>query len=405
MAAAKMTPAETGGVQGVSRGRFLKDVLICSLGAYGGPESHISVFLNQMVHKRGYLSEEELIELLALNGILPGPTSTQTIVSIGYKVEGRPLAFLTLLVWALPALTLMTAASFAYGLLEQRGLATDVLRFVAPMAVGFIIYAATRIARKVVTDLTTAALFVMSAVVTFFFRAPWVFPVVLLAGGLVSAFLSPNADHTTVTPVRLHPPWRFLFLFVGFAVGAILVANVSEARPAQLFESFYRYGYLVFGGGQVVVPIMQSELVDIRGYLTNQEFLTGYGLVQGLPGPMFSFAAYAAGMAGRDAGTAMQILGAAIGGGAIFLPGILLIYFVYPVWEELKQLRGVRLAVKGINAVAGGLIAVSIVVLGLSVGLTPVNIAVMLVTALLLSFTRIPAPVLVLAALLFGAAV
>jgi chromate transporter len=356
-----------------------------------------------MVHKRGYLSEEDLIELLALNGILPGPTSTQTIVAIGYKVEGRLLAFLTLLVWALPVLTLMTAASFAYGFLERRGLATDLLRFVGPMAVGFIIYAATRIARKVVTDVMTAALFVMSAVVTFFFRAPWVFPVVLVAGGLVSAVL--NAERGSWKAVRLHPPWRFLILFAGFAIGAIVLSRLTEARPAQLFESFYRYGYLVFGGGQVVVPIMQSELVDIRGYLTNQEFLTGYGLVQGLPGPMFSFAAYAGGMAGRDAGAAMQIFGAAIGGIAIFLPGVLLIYFVYPVWEGLKQIRGIRLALKGINAVAGGLIAVSIVVLGLSAGLTPVNIAVMLGTAALLSFTRIPAPVLVLAALLFGAAV
>ncbi len=389
----------------MTRTRFLKDVLICSLGAYGGPESHIGVFLNQMVHKRGYLTEEELIELLALNGILPGPTSTQTIVSIGYKVEGRLLAFLTLLVWALPVLTLMTAATFAYGFLERRGLATDVLRFVGPMAVGFIIYAATRIGRKVVTDLMTAALFVMSAVVTFFFREPWVFPLVLLFGGIVSATLSAKGEPDGLQAVRLHPPWRFLVLFAGFAVGAIILAGLTEAKPAQLFESFYRYGYLVFGGGQVVVPIMQSELVDIRGYLSNQEFLTGYGLVQGLPGPMFSFAAYAGGMASRDAGTTMQILGAAIGGIAIFLPGILLIYFVYPVWDGLRQIRGVRRALKGVNAVAGGLIAVSVIVLGLSIGLTPVNAAVMLGTAALLSFTRIPAPVLVLAALIFGAAV
>ncbi|MFO7781995.1 MAG: chromate efflux transporter [Spirochaetia bacterium] len=389
----------------MSRGRFLKDVLICSLGAYGGPETHIGVFLNQMVHKRSYLTEEELIELLALNGILPGPTSTQTIVSIGYKVEGRLLALLTLLVWALPVLTLMTAASFAYGFLERRGLATDVLRFVGPMAVGFIIYAATRIGRKVVTDVTTGALFVMSAVTTFLFREPWVFPLVLLFGGVVSASLSAKVEPGPVKPVRLHPPWRFLFLFAGFAVGAIVVANLTDARPAQLFESFYRYGYLVFGGGQVVVPIMQSELVDIRGYLSNQEFLTGYGLVQGLPGPMFSFAAYAGGMASRDAGTTMQILGAAIGGIAIFLPGILLIYFVYPVWEGLKQIRGVRRAIKGVNATAGGLIAVSIIVLGLSVGITPVNVSVMLGTAALLFFTKIPAPVIVLAALISGAAV
>lgn len=383
-----------------SRGSFLKDVLICSLGAYGGPETHIGVFLNQMVHKKGYLSEEELIELLALNGILPGPTSTQTIVSIGYKVGGRLLALLTLLVWALPVITLMTLASFGYAALERRGLSTSILRFIGPVAVGFILYAATRIGRKVVVDKATAALFLLSAVTTFFFRQPWIFPLILLAGGAVTAAL--NAEPGMWDSVPLRPPWRFLVIFAVVAVGALVMATLSQARPIQLFESFYRYGYLVFGGGQVVVPIMQSELVDLRHYMTNQEFLTGYGLVQGLPGPMFSFAAYAGGMASREMGTAMQILGAAIGGVSIFLPGILLIFFVYPVWEELKGIGAVRLALRGINAAAGGLIAVSVVVLGLSTGLSVLNVGVMLVTAALLFFTRVPAPLIVLASLLAG---
>lgn len=113
---------------------------------------------------------------------------------------------------------------------------------------------------------------------------------------------------------------------------------------------------------------MQSELVDLRHYMTNQEFLTGYGLVQGLPGPMFSFATYTDGMASRGAGAAGQILGAVIGGIGIFLPGILLIFFVYPVWEELKDIRAVRLSLIGINTVAGGLLAVSIIVLAVILG-------------------------------------
>ncbi len=384
----------------VSPRTFLKDVLICSLGAYGGPETHISVFLNQMVQKKGYLSEEELIELLALNGLLPGPTSTQTIVSIGYKVGGRLLALFTLIVWALPVLTLMTLASFLYSYLDRRGLSTSVLRFIGPMAVGFIMYAAVRIGRKVVVDTSTAALFLLSVVVTFFFRQPWVFPLILLFGGAATATLNREAGMWNSVPLR--PPWRFFVLFAVLALGALILASISEAQPIQLFESFYRYGYLVFGGGQVVVPIMQSELVDLRHYMTNQEFLTGYGLVQGLPGPMFSFAAYAGGMASRGAGTAIQILGAVIGGIGIFLPGILLIYFVYPVWEELKGICAVRLALKGINAVAGGLIAVSIIVLAGSTGLSFLNIGVMLVTAALLFFTKIPAPLIVLAAILGG---
>ncbi|MFW6223548.1 MAG: chromate efflux transporter [Spirochaetota bacterium] len=388
------------GSTAIPRRVFLRDVLICSLGAYGGPETHISVFLNQMVHKKGYLTEEELIELLALNGMLPGPTSTQTIVSIGYKTGGRLLALLTLLVWALPVIALMTAASFAYGVLEQRGLSASVLRFIGPMAVGFIIYAAVRIGRKVVVDRITGLLFVLSAVVTFFFRQPWVFPVVLILGGAVTAGL--NAEEGMWRSQPLRPPWGFLILFGAIALVSLLLATLFESKLLQLFEGFYRYGYLVFGGGQVVVPVMQSELVEVRGYMSNQQFLTGYGLVQGLPGPMFSFAAYAGGMASRDGGALVQLIGALIGGVGIFLPGILLIFFVYPVWEQLKGIRAVRLAIKGVNAVAGGLIAVSIVVLGLSTGLTVVTVGVMLLTAGLLFFTKIPAPIIVLAALLAG---
>jgi chromate transporter len=384
----------------ISRASFLKDVFVCSLGAYGGPETHIGVYLNQLVGKRRYLSENELIELVALCSMLPGPTSTQTIVSVGYKVGGPVLALLTMLVWALPVLVLMTLASFGYALLESKGVSRQVLRYIGPMAVGFIVYAAIRIGRKVVKDVPTALLFVFGAVTTYFLRAPWVFPSVLLAGGLVSVLIKREANMWN--PVRVRPPWRFLIIFGVFALGAIVAATLTDIRLVQLFESFYRYGYLVFGGGQVVVPVMQSELVDVRHYITNQEFLAGYGLVQGLPGPMFSFAAYAGGMACRSDGAFTQALGAAIGGVGIFLPGLLLIYFVYPIWEDIKRIRAVRISLRGVNAVAGGLIAVSAVVLLTAAGITPVNLGIAAATAAVLSFTKVPAPLIVTAALAAG---
>ncbi len=109
---------------------------------------------------------------------------------------------------------------------------------------------------------------------------------------------------------------------------------------------------------------MYSELVEVNQYMTNQEFLTGFGLVQGLPGPMFSFSAYAGGMAARGGSGLTQVLGAVVGGGvAIFLPGILLIYFIYPIWENLKKIKGIKVSLNGITAVAGGLITVAAIVL------------------------------------------
>ena len=109
---------------------FLKDVFLCSLGSYGGPEAHIGVFLDQLVAKKRHLTEEELIELVALCSILPGPTSTQVIVAVGYRVGGPVLAFLTMLVWALPAILFMTALSFLYQLLARYQVQSDILRYV-----------------------------------------------------------------------------------------------------------------------------------------------------------------------------------------------------------------------------------------------------------------------------------
>lgn len=167
---------------------FLKDVFICSLGAYGGPEAHYGVFTDQMVTK--YLHEEELVELIALCSILPGPTSTQTIVAIGYKMGGPLLAFLTMLVWALPVLTLMTVLSFLYQFLESRNISESGLRFIGPMAVGFILVAAYKIGTKVVTDKITVGLLIFGGLTTYFIREPWVFPSVLLIGGAVSIITS-----------------------------------------------------------------------------------------------------------------------------------------------------------------------------------------------------------------------
>lgn len=379
---------------------FLRDVLICSLGAYGGPEAHMSVFLDQMVTRKRYLSEADLVELIALCSILPGPTSTQTIVSIGYKMGGPLLAFATMLVWALPVLIVMTLLSFLYQFLAHMDISFDVLRFIGPMAVGFIIIAAFRIGKKVVHDLTTGLIMICSAVITYFLRAPWIFPLVLASAGVVTIILSRQKE--LWNRVKLNPPWIYLGVFALFAVGGIAASMIFSEKIIQLFESFYRYGYLVFGGGQVVVPVMYSELVEVRSYMTSQEFLTGYGLVQGLPGPMFSFAAYAGGMASRGLNPTYQVLGAVVGGIGIFLPGLLLIYFVYPVWEQLKQVRAVQAALRGIGAAAGGLIAVAAVILMQHSGFYMENLTATAVTVVLLATRKLPAPFIVAAALAAG---
>ncbi len=379
---------------------FLKDVFICSLGSYGGPEAHYGVFTDQMVVKKKYLSEEELVELIALTGILPGPSSTQTIVAIGYKMGGPFLAFLTMLVWAVPVLTFMTFLSFLSQFLVSINLSQEGLRYIGPMAVGFIIVAAYRIGRKVVTDRINLLLFLMGGITTYFIREPWIFPLVLILGGAVSILTSKEKE--LWNPVNIRAPWKYLIAFGIFSIGSILLTFLWDNRIVHLFESFYRYGYLVIGGGQVVVPLMHSELVEVNQYMTDQEFLTGFGFVQGLPGPMFSFSAYAGGMAARGASVLTQLLGAVAGGIGIFLPGLLLIFFVYPIWESLKKIRGIKVSLKGIIAVAAGLIAVAAIILMQKSGFLLDNILITFITVILLITKKVPAPLIVLLALVIG---
>lgn len=379
---------------------FLKDVFIVSLGAYGGPEAHYGVITDQMIIKKKYISEEDLVELIALCTFLPGPSSTQTIVSIGYKIGGPTLAFLTLMVWALPVLTLMTLLSFLGQFLQEHHLSTNALRYIGPMAVGFIVVAAINIGRKVLSDSMTWILFALAVVLAYFLKSPWIFPSLLILGGLISVLRSRETN--LWNKVRLTPPWGYFVAFLGFAIGALLLRALSDNRIVQLFESFYRYGYLVIGGGQVVVPLMHTELVEINQYMTNQEFLTGYGLVQGLPGPMFSFSAYAGGMAARGGSTLFQLAGALAGGIGIFLPGVLLIFFVYPVWENLKQMRGIKVSLKGVNAVAAGFIAAAAITLMQKSGFAWDNIIVTALSILILWTKKVPAPILVLLTLVAG---
>ena len=385
----------------VSTKDFLKDVFICSLGAYGGPEAHYGVFTDQLIRKKQYLTEEDLTELIALTQILPGPSSTQTLVAIGYKMGGPKLALLTMLVWSLPVIVVMILLSFLSELLGVFHLREDGLRYIGPMAVGFIILAAYRIGTKVVKDSFTLGLLIFGAVGTFFIRASWIYPAVLFTGGLLAVARSKEKDiwHR----VKLDPPYKYLFFFGFFALGGLLFSVFFDHVLIDLFESFYRYGYLVIGGGQVVIPLMYTELVEIQSYMSSQDFLTGFGLVQGLPGPMFSFSAYAGAMAAKGfGGILFQMMGGVVGAVGIFLPGLLLIYFIYPIWEKLKEIRGIKIALKGITAVAGGLIFTAAVVLMGRNGLALDNVLVMLGTLLLLFTKKVPAPLIVLGVLLLG---
>ncbi len=394
---------------------FLKDVVWLTFSAFGGPQAHVAMMFKFFVDKRKYLTEEELIELNALCQILPGPTSTQTITAIGYKIGGVFLAVMTLLVWITPAISMMTLAAVGIIHFGENNVSLEFARFIQPMAIGFVAYAAYKISTKVIKSKTGFVLLVLSAVVSYFVRWPWVFPILLLVGGAVTAreFKRHNKEEKQKIKVK----WYYLILFLSIFVVSATLTGFTNNLFVQLFENFYRNGSLIFGGGQVLIPLMYTEFVEFKQFMTSDEFLTGFGAVQALPGPVFSFCSYIGGVvaAGKGYGTLGVILGAGLGAVAIFTPGTLLIFFLVQIWEELKKIRIVKASLAGINAAASGMVCGAALILfkglvissavdgsGLNIDILLIDIATIIVTFSLLTFTKIPSPFIVLAGLALG---
>jgi chromate transporter len=406
---------------------FLKDTFLLALSAFGGPQAHISHMFKLMVDKRRYVNEEELIELNALCQILPGPTSTQTITAIGYKIGGTKLAFLTLLIWILPAGAAMIFFSIYLTILKGEGISLGFTKFIQPMALVFIFFSGLKLSQKVLKTKTAVILFIISIFVSI--AATYllgdkkigaiIFPVFLMVGGIITSTLKFRRQKRERNKKALKIDWTFFIWFVAIFVVAISLGNIFSNKFVLLFENFYRNGSLIFGGGQVLIPLLKTEFVALKGYLTNEEFLSGFGFVQGMPGPVFSFTGYIGGLSVQDQGVMAQIAAGTISLIAVFLPGTLLIFFVIKFWEELKQYRFVRASLEGISAVASGMVIAAVVTLLFSLNIETgefttsvnvsifetnglINIGVMISTFLLLKWDKIPAPFLILAGLIAG---
>lgn len=396
---------------------FLKDVAALACTAFGGPQAHLAMMFRLLVNKRRYLTAAELLELQALCALLPGPTSTQTMTAIGFRLGGPNLAYLTLFIWCLPAVLIMTLAGLLLTHFDTVFTAR-LVQFVQPVAVGFVAFSAYRIAEKVIQTKTSVALMVASSMVAYFFQLPGVLPLLLLAGGAVTTLrYRKHAIVPDKKPIRVE--WANGALWLGTFLLAALLGHYTHLLPVRLFENFYRNGSLVFGGGQVLAPLLFAEFVEYKHYLTGPEFLSGLGLVQALPGPNFSFTSYIGALAMRPlGGVGPQLLGAVVGAVGIFLPGTFLIFFVIRFWDSLRQYRVVKASLEGVNAVSAGLVCAAALLLyhplpdrllalpgPLAHWHLPLNPLLVGLTFLLLLWEKVPSVVIVCAALLAGALV
>jgi len=408
---------------------FLKAVFLHSITAFGGPQAHIGMMLKTFVHQRPYVSEQELMEYTAFCQLLPGASSTQTLTLIGYKRGGIILAVITLIIWILPASILMGGLSFLLHYIDKKALNVDIFKFIPPMAVGFLVYATIMAFQISIKNTVTWIIMVVCSIATFLlFKQPWIFPLLILLGGITT-----NLSRKRIPQVEQKPRkikwWNFwlfgiIFIAAGFFSELAKKNDWPNRAPINLFENTYRMGSLVFGGGQVLMPMMYEQFSVRPDAIKNkdpevikvdkEDMYTGMGIVRAMPGPVFAIASFTGGMAMQNHGSTqyerglMQLLGCFIGTVAIFLPSALLVLFFFPIWHNLRKYAAVYRSLEGINAVVVGILVASTFYLMKDISLLEVrvgsliNAVVIAGTFTLLQYTKIPPPFIVVACLLLG---
>ena len=340
------------------------DIFLAFLGqgltAFGGPTAHIAYFRRAFVERRQWISEAAFADLVALCHFLPGPASSQVGMAIGLRQAGLGGALAAFAGFTLPAASAMLVfASLAPHVTALYGSAWIHGLKVAVAAV--ILQAVVSMARTLAVGPIRAGMAIGAALGLAYAHGPVAQVAALIAGGAFGCAFLRNAITGAVaepaeTTVDTRTALIALGLFAGLLAGLPLLAAVLQNPGLGLASVFYRTGALVFGGGHVVLPLLEREIVD-RGWLNQDSFLAGYGVIQALPGPLFAFAGYVGAAQRYGPG---GLTGGLIALGAIFLPSLLLIIGVMPFWERLKREPWAQGAAAGVGAVVVGLLAATL---------------------------------------------
>jgi len=329
------------------------------LTAFGGPVAHLGYFHREFVERRRWLDEASWSDVVALCQFLPGPASSQTGILIGLARGGYGGAAAAWLGFTLPSAAAMVAFAFAAPAISSVA-GGGWVHGLKLAAVAVVAQAVLTMARSQAPDLPRAALAVAVAVASLAVPSPYAPLAAILVGiGFGLALLRRGALGERA-PLRLPVGRRagavFLALFLGLIVALPAAASLSGAHGLEEAARFYRVGSLVFGGGHVVLPLLQREVVD-AGWASRDAFLAGYGAAPALPGPLFAIAAYlGAVMLEPPSGLA----GAAICLGAIFLPSFLLVFGVAPYWEAVRRSPAAQAGLRGANAAVVGVLAAAL---------------------------------------------
>ena len=331
----------------------LRVATFLGLTSFGGPIAHLGYYRREYVERRKWLDENTFAELIAICQSLPGPASSQLGIAIGTRRAGAlgglmawigftlPSAVAMIAFAAVAATTDLTSAGWVHG-----------LKVAAVAVVALAVY---QMALRLTPDWPRRAMAVAAAVVSLLVVTPLAQLAIIVVGALVGLLiLAPQplaADTDDVSPISRRIGAVALVTFVVLLV-ALPVWRAADGQVAALVDTFYRDGALVFGGGHVVLPLLHSGVVD-QGWVSNDQFLAGYGAAQAVPGPLFSFAAYLGAIEGPSPN---GIIGGMIALLAIYLPSFLLIFGVLPYWHSLRRSSAIGKALAGTNAVVVGIL-------------------------------------------------
>ncbi len=380
-----MTAAAESKAQRGSAWEVLLVFLRLGLTSFGGPIAHLGYFHDEFVVRRRWLAEKTYADLVALCQFLPGPASSQVGIAIGLSRAGY---LGSLAAWA--GFTLPSAIAlviFGYGVEALGGaLGSGWLHGLKVVAVAVVAQAVLSMMRSLAPDRERATLAVVAAVLVLAIPSAWgqIGAIVLGAvAGLILLRQAAPADHVAMPhPISQPAGAAALVLFFVLLVGLPLLATAVPRQGLTIFDAFYRAGSLVFGGGHVVLPLLQASVVP-PGWVSNDAFLAGYGAAQAVPGPLFTFAAYLGTVMGPQPN---GWLGALICLVAIFLPSFLLVIGALPFWEQLRRRPLAQAALRGVNAAVVGLLLAALYQPVWTVGITDVADFALAIAAFLLLF-------------------
>ncbi|SFV08375.1 chromate transporter [Alicyclobacillus macrosporangiidus] len=388
-------------------GSVLEVLKVCTrlgLTSFGGPIAHLGYFHEEYVKRRKWVDEQSYADLVALCQFLPGPASSQVGIAIGIERAGLLGGLAAWVGFTLPsAIALVVFAYVLKGLNIQHA---GWLHGLMIVAVAVVAQAVWSMATKLAPDKPRGTIAILAAITTLVWPTAFIQVLIIVLAGVVGWLLFFKRQVSDAPPMRVPIERKTaifsLVLFFAFLIVLPMLRSVTHSQTLALIDSFYRAGALVFGGGHVVLPLLQNAVVT-PGWLTNGEFLAGYGAAQAVPGPLFTFSAYlGAVMHPRPNG----ILGATLALISIFLPAFLLVIGALPFWNAMRRHSGFQSVLMGINAsVVGILVAALYNPVWTSAVKTPVDFCLAIAAFGLLVIWKVPPWVVVLLSAIGGAVV